>query len=452
VETRESAFIVSTSIRRLFRDSGILFLGSGLNAGTSLVQSIFVASSLGPEGLGIIAAALALPTLCAGLLGFRTSEALSAKYTAAAGTRNNGACARLLAGSLAADTVSAILTLLSCVLLSFAAWPLESLSPELSSLTVFYSGVFFLVPIINLGTAVLREQNRYALLSTVPVVASLVQLLWILIFAFQGGLSPLLVLVSYYVAQGAQALLLLGFAQRTLQLRFGLRLRNVLSALTDRSFLEERDFMAALRASYFSGSLTAIIKNGDSLLLGAFSGASDLGCYRIAKQLAGIVQIAGANLSAVIFQDFNHHWSRGESAEKLTRHVYRMLRLWGPVVVLGVLAGWLVAPVVVGRLYGADFTPAVYMFRILSVGLGVVTAFFWSQPLALSLGGWVLQSRVSLAAVAVFLALGVGLGSSLGASGVVIGVSASWATGTLLFVIFGLVKLRKLRRAATSQQ
>ncbi len=443
---------MTTSLRRLFRNSGILLLGAGLNAGISLVQSVLVAGILGPEGLGVVAGALALPTLCAGLLGFRTSEALSSLYTSRAAEGDSAACGRLLAGSLAADLVSALVTFACCALLYATSVFPKGLAGEGEFLTLLYCGVFLFLPFITLGTAILRESNRYKWLSIVPVLASLAQLMWVAFYAHFGTLTPLFVVLSYFVAQGCQALIFIVLGLRLVKFRVGVSAQDVISHLLRGSFFKERAFISVLRASYFSGSLTAIIKNGDLVLLGAISGSAEVGCYRIAKQLVGLLQTAGASLSGVVFQDFNHHWARGESAEKMLWHVRRMMRFWGPLVAGGVIAAWYAIPGVIDILYGGAFAPAVSHFRILIFGIGVVTAFFWSQPLALSLGGWGLQSRVSLVAVAVFLVIGVGLAESLGARGVVIGVSASWATGTLLFVIFGLTKLRRLSKVATSQR
>jgi O-antigen/teichoic acid export membrane protein len=114
----------------------------------------------------------------------------------------------------------------------------------------------------------------------------------------------------------------------------------------------------------------------DVLLIGYFRGATEVGYYKLARNLAGATGYAVGPLTTVAYADLTRHWSAGEVA-RFWHKVRRLAWQVGLPLGLAIGLGVLVLPEILTLLVGPAYTPAITVARILLAASACEAAFFW---------------------------------------------------------------------------
>lgn len=416
----------------MFQNAALLFAGNLSGAGVGFLQSVAVTKALGPSQFGIWGIVVSFCALIQMLLSFRTEEPLT-RFLVAFKTAGDDASLKLL---LAVATLANALTgLLSFAVIALGAFVLTRYAHLQGALPLYL--IYGTTVLFNFPNAawycVARDLGRFRSIAFIPNALSVVQLgVTLLLWALHG-----LTLVSFAwltlalaAANGALTTVLLN---RLLVEAYATPLRALpwRRALSDWRSLE--GFWSFMSANYLAGSVSALVKSSDMLILGYFAPSAEVGCYRLAKSLASVIQTVARSMSAVVYQQFNEA-IQARSGGALGQTLWRLNRLWLPLVTLGVLVAIGVSPVVFPLVYGQAFAAAVAPFQILSVGIGVSIGLFWSPSLVLALGRQDLYLYAQIVNAVLFAIASVLLVPPLGAVGTAISLSGAWAFGHLLSV------------------
>ena len=188
------------------------------------------------------------------------------------------------------------------------------------------------------------------------------------------------------------------------------------------------DFWRFLRAGFFTGSLSAMVKNADILILGHWRPAQEVGWYRLAKSLAGTLQAAAGVLSQTIFQDVSEWVERRQAHHALVMLQASTRKLLLPFLAVYLVAGaalWWLLPWV----YGRAFEPSRVLVLCLLLGTFVSSILFWVNPLLLALERFRAYVTILLATTCVTLVAQVALTPRYGAVGTALAVALAWAVG-----------------------
>ncbi|CAK0776449.1 conserved membrane hypothetical protein [Gammaproteobacteria bacterium] len=387
--------------RRLFARGSTLLGGSGAALGASFLQTILIARGLGPESFGVWAGIQAFCTVVATLVTFRTSEPVT-RYLVEYRTRNqtalpttpsdlpSSACGDprrvelLLGTAITVDAVTQILAIIAIIL--SAPWVAPILSGG-EGAVVFY-------PLVGIGLlrsvfdhtwfSVARDLGRYRTIATLNALFPALRLavtaaLWL------ADALTLATLAMLMMVTGIVQMLITGrYLQRAINSGYGIGI----TALFPSDLLQRQhqlsSFWSFMKATFLWSLFTALVKEGDILILGGLRPAEEVGWYRLAKNLISIAQQVADLLSQVIYQDFSEQVVACDGVA-LRRTIRFLAKTWLPVIVVMTLVSIGLAHWVIPFIFGSVYQPTAEIFSILLIGSGVVTMLFWVRPLALAL-------------------------------------------------------------------
>ncbi|MEI6558597.1 MAG: oligosaccharide flippase family protein [Rhodospirillaceae bacterium] len=416
------------SLRRLFTNGSYLFGGSAAAMVLALLQTLILARTLGPAEFGIWSGVQAYVLVAYSLCTFRTSEPVTRYLVEFRDRDDQGLMALLLGSALATETVTRVLALVVIALSvpwlagelpgGMAAVPLYMLIGTMQVCAVF-DQVWF---------SVARDLGRYRAIAVLNTAFPLMRV---------GGLGLLLALgqLSLFSAgwlmaiSGAlQAVITGGCLFAAMAEGYGLRLPALAGAGLLRRRHELDAFWGFMGATFLWSICSSAIKEADTLVLGFFRPAEEVGWYRLAKSLAATVMRVGEMLSQVIYQDFSELVVRRDLAE-VRRRVLVLCRTWLPVVSVGTLVGILVARPMIVLVFGAAFEPSVLPFQMLLLASGFVTMVFWVRPIVLALELYWYNFRITVVQGLLLLPLNVVMCQAYGMLGATATLALAWIAG-----------------------
>lgn len=436
-------------LRGLFLNSSSLFGNAIVGAGINFLQSILVTRALGPSDFGLWAIIAAAPSFVQMLLGFRTTEALNRALiqdVQAGGKLPPSAC---ISAGLGADLVSRLVAFLIVALGS--PWLVQNFTDgRVSPLLFSLYGLVILSGFADASiSAVLRHGERYLQLSVLSTIASFLTLIGVAGCYFLGAPINLNVLVwIYVVAYLLRFILIIAILRKVIQELYHASLRSIMPHQWIRYRKELKDFWQYMRFSFVSSSLTSIFKSCDILLLSLFSVPHEVGLYKLAKSLAALIGAFGNSMSTVEFQELARHVSTHDGEIPWSR-VRRITLVLMPLVILGILAGNLLAEPVITAIFGVAYTSAASSFCILLVSTGITITLFWAHPLSLVLRRFRSNLHVVSVCGVLSVVLITVLSPSLGALGASIGVGIGMA-GSSLGYLWACLNYERQRVAAKS--
>jgi O-antigen/teichoic acid export membrane protein len=119
----------------------------------------------------------------------------------------------------------------------------------------------------------------------------------------------------------------------------------------------------------------------DLLLLGYFRGPTEAGYYRLAKDLADVVEYVRIPLFSVSYAQLAK--ISGSGQRQAMRNAIRRLAFGGMLLGVAVLLGAALVPFVLPLLVGSRYSPAVLATQLLMVAAGITLPFFWLRALYL---------------------------------------------------------------------
>ncbi len=413
---------------RLLGGGAYLYAGGLGTSALALVQGIIVARALGPANYGIWGVALATCALTQALLGFRTTEPLTRYLVELRDDGRPATLVKLLHTAFLTDLATRTVAILVVVAVS----PLvaATVAGGADALPVYF--IVAATTVLSSADAVwycvVRDRREFRLLAGLPLAFTAFQVLAVAA-CWLGGWFDLVTLAIVYTAVAAVRFVAkLAHVVRLARSAYAIELVARPSVGGFRG--ELAGFWRFMGMTYVSSVISALVKNGDMLILGYFRPENEVGWYRLARNMASLIHNAASSLAEVAYQDLSELVAARRFA-RLRRELLRVTRVWVPLVLAGMCVAFLVAGPVIRFVYGDDYAASTRSFHIFILGVGVAMMLFWTRPLGLAME----KLRAHLAVVVVssvfFVLAGILLVPAFGQYGMAASMSGTWAVGHL---------------------
>jgi O-antigen/teichoic acid export membrane protein len=397
--------------------------------GTGFAQTWLATRVLGPSQFGGWALILSVSTLVSLFLSFRTSEALTSFWVEAA--EGPGRRGVVLSCAVYAEVATKALSVLVLVCAGPILLRATGADGSLLFAVICAALARFFGLIDPIWFSLLRHERRINDLAVQPIAIAALQLVLNLLAVALGFRGVASFAGSLFLAQAASAgwklLAVRGVAGRPLFGRDAILLSP--RQLRD-AWPETQAFWRMMSSGYLSSCLSSLVKEADGLLIGLLGGARDVGFYRLAKSLAGLLQTAAQSVSSLLFQQFAElHAARDPAG--LTRFVGRIAP---PLAITALVGGTTLALIIqplIAWLFGTKYLPALIPFRILLVGVAISSALVWVSPLLTMLRRMRDVVVLNLLTFVIFVAVLAVSIPAFGALAPAIALSAAWALGHL---------------------
>jgi O-antigen/teichoic acid export membrane protein len=368
-------------LRRVLRNSGYLLSANGLATGASMLQGALAARLVGVEGLGIVGLVTDFATNLNRLTSFRMGQ-LVVRYVGeyAAANDEERAAATFKAAGLIEIASSLVAVLLIVALAPLAATWLAD-APEATPLFRLY-GLAILANLMNESAiGLLQLSDRFGLLARITVGQSLFTLaLMVAAFASGGGMAEVVLVYTVGKASGAVASTTLAVMEA--RRRWGARWwRAPLPSLNTRW----REMARFATSTNLATTITLITRDSELLWLGLLSDPLQVGYYKIARAISGIVYLPVEPMISTTYREtaVEVHQRRWPNVRYLLRSGSLLAGAWSLAAVFGlaVFGPWLIRIV-----YTAEFLPSYPVMIVLLIGAAAVNIFYWNRSLLLLLG------------------------------------------------------------------
>jgi O-antigen/teichoic acid export membrane protein len=376
---------------RFTRDVSALFLAQVAILLSAVVQGVLVARWLGPRRLGVSALIVAYPGLVYAVLDAQSSDA-SVKYLGefAASSDTARALAMCKLGHLV-DAATSSAAFVAVILT--ASWASAHVVHDTTTagLLVLYAGALVIRSPSDTSSAMLTTLGRFGSLGWLQALSSVGRSAIVLILVGRGWGVPGVIWGT------AIALLFDGVAKAVVAHRAASRAWGAAWSTASLAPLKGRGREIGTFIAYSDvGTLVAlVVKQADSLILGYFRGATEVGYYGIARSFSGLVGYLVDPLQQAVFPRFARLW---DDLDQLARTARRYGTRIGISALVAVLATIPLVPLAIRLTTGPSYRPAAGATQVLLVSSAVWLGCFWLRPLYLSLGEvrlWVLVNSAS---------------------------------------------------------
>lgn len=371
--TREAQRVVH---HPLAKNSALLTLGSYISTVLSFITTMIVARSLGPANYGVIALAMAYPTLIWSFIGIK-SVSVIIRYIS--GFRAQGEWKALLGvaklGYGIDFLVSAICFLFVCLT---AGWINRHLYhiPHLEWFMAIYAFSFPFYSMVGTSKAIFSSWQRFNLLACFNVLEASIKLMLVATLLFlRFGLIGV-------IAANTLGHIIIGVSMSitaTCLLRkegIGLWWHGSVNQIS----LLRKELTGFLGWNYLLVTLNGFVEQLPLMLLGRFRGSEETGYYRLATNVKNIGSAFEGSMGGVVYPALSARWTSGER-ETLNRSIKRWI--WKGGLPVGFLEALLIPflPFAVPLVFGDGYKPAVLGVQILMGAAALRAPFFWLNSL-----------------------------------------------------------------------
>jgi O-antigen/teichoic acid export membrane protein len=364
-------------LRRVVRNSGYLIVGNALS---TMVQSILSGRLLGILGFGILGAAIEFATNINRLFSFRMGEIVVKYMGQFLAEDQRDRAAAVFKAAVLLETISSILAYLLIVLLAPLAATVILRDVALAPLISFYALAMLANFALESSTGFLQTVDRFRSQAIIGFIQSLLTA-GIILYAYLTHGTIWLVMGAYLTGKAFNGLGLAAYAFW--------RARQVLGAgwwrASFRLLPPPREFWTFAWSTNFSGTVTMVTRDSESVWISALAGPLAAGYYKTAKAVINLVTLPITPFITAAYPAINRSiaeraWAR---LRRLLRRLTVLSAAWTGAAALGliVLGRWLIT-----TFYGADFAPAYPAILLLLLGYGFANIFYWNRNLLLSFG------------------------------------------------------------------
>jgi O-antigen/teichoic acid export membrane protein len=350
----------------------LLTSGSYISTGLNLITAIIVTRSLGPADYGVVALAMAYPSLVWSFVGIK-SVSVTIRYIA--GFRAREEWKELLGVVKLGYGLDFLVSAICFLLVGLTAWWVSLYLyhiPHLEWLMAIYAFSFPFYSTAGTSRAILSSWQRFDLLAFFNVLEVSIKLI----------LSAALLFLGFgavgVIAANSLGHIIIGISMAvtaTCLLRkegIGLWWHGSMSQMG----LLRRELTGFLGWNYLLVTLNGFIEQLPLMLLGTFRGSEETGYYRLATNIKNIGSAFEGSMGGVVYPALSARWASGER-ETLNRSIKRwMLRGGLPASILeALLIPFL--PFAVPFAFGDGYKPAVLGMQILIGAAALRAPFFW---------------------------------------------------------------------------
>lgn len=428
---------------RILKNSGWLLSAKGLSLPMQVVQSVLIARLLGVAGFGMFGVIIAYVETARRLTSFRMNEVVIKFVTDAVVAHDTPRAAATMKAALGAEVGSSLVSF-AIVWATVPALGHYFLGDSSANVFVMVYSLSILIDcMLEPLTGALQVFDRFRVQAIADVIGKLASLCAVaVVFGMHGGM--LAVLIAYLAGNAVSTGLVVVFALREIAERFGARWwRTPLAVLRGRG----RELGGFALSTNLGGTLSLIVKDSELLWLGYFTTPAAAGLYKLAKSWIAMVVIPAAPLVKSFYPEIARAIAARELAKtkRLLRRGTALAAAWIVPVGVGFLA---VSPWMVPWLYGAEYRPAIAVFAILLLGMGISDILFWMRPTLLALGRPDVALRITALHTVLKVVLVVALvptGEAIAMAGITGGL---FILGSVIGSTFALIKLRRLDQPA----
>jgi O-antigen/teichoic acid export membrane protein len=363
---------------KFVRDVGLLAIANFVGAALNLAQGILIARWLDPELYGVAGLVMVYPALIYGLIDAR-SAAAAMKYFGtyhALGERLRALAVCKL--GYAMDVAAASLALVIVVLSAHMAARSIVHDPSVAGLMTVYGMSLFPRALVGMSNALLVALGRSPLIALIEMAGSSMRAILVIGLVLAGWQVEGVVWAN---AAAAAALGLCYVVPAWVLIRRACGasiMQGSLGSLKD----ERRQILAFFTYNNLHALISIIPQQIDSILLGYFRGATEVGYYRLAKNISSVVEHLRAPLFSVSYAQLARIWGLGQ--EQAFRRRARKMAFWvGVPSGLAVLSSAGLVPFALPILVGDNYSPAIGATQLLLLAAAVSLPFLWVRAIYL---------------------------------------------------------------------
>lgn len=405
------ARLLDLSRSRIARDSGVVAASQFGAAIAGFLTTLVGARMLGPIDYGVAVLIVTFPELILSMATVRSATITTKYLSTFIATREPAKGAAVCKLGYGIDFLAALLA--SCVvLLAILLFASASVPKQLEWLVAVYALSFLISSLGGTNGAILQSCGEFRWLGAVQLTNRILVLgvSFLVLHAGWGVTGFVLAAATGPVASGvfggvvAYALL----RKRGFPFWFTMSLDPVWGLL--------KELRSVLGWNYLAATWTGLLAQGPVLMLGWMRGPVEAGYYQLSATIANVASYPESAMAQVTYPVLSTRFATG-NLEGLRQTIRRWTIKGGLTAGGFVLAGLLLAPVVIPVIYGREYFAVAWITQLLLVGTAVSATFFWLNGFFYAAGRirlWTLAFGVYVVAVLAFGFPAISIGAALG--------------------------------------
>lgn len=366
--------------RRMVTNSGWILGSKGITLFLNLGQEILIARMLGVALYGVLGLVITFVVVVNRLTSFRMNEFVVKYVSDALENQQKGQAASVIKIALLAEACMSVLAFVIILLIAPLGNRIFVRVPGGEELIILYAFVVLGNSVIETTLGILHVFNQFKLQSVLGTIGRAIAL-GVLLGAYWMGASVNGVLIALMAGNFVTSALMLIVAWREVNKQLG---KGWWYASLSNLNGQWRSISRFTFSTNASTTLSLITKDSDLLWLGFFQNATQVGYFKLTMTMATLLFLPIKSLIQTIYPEI----SRLASAQKwqLFRSTLRRASWLAATYVVPLsLALFVLAPWLITVFYGAEFIPASKSLRIILIGIGFSSVFFWNRSALLAL-------------------------------------------------------------------
>lgn len=357
----------NTTTGRVLINAGWASAATPVTIGLGIIQTGFMARLIGPEGIGIIAILAATCSIVGCLVKLNNSNTATVFVTKALIEKNIEDARQILRYCYFVDLLTSVLAFCLVVIFSLVMPNLFNISSDYKLLQMIYGLTLVFQATYWTSHAMLRVENRFSWAFYQSLSLSALKLVGVAVLFYMNARikSVVVMLVGLSALDGLSLYILACIAMKPL-------FRGV-SVSGGAWWRVPKEIYKFQLLGYGSGAIKMIYNYLDVLLIGFLAHSYQVGLYRVASQLASLMDLICQPLMSSLGPEYSRLWFSGELL-RLKRLVLRMTFCLIMVSLAFYLILFLMSEVIIRIAFGNAFLLAGKPFLILAFASLLATA------------------------------------------------------------------------------
>ncbi|MFN8165972.1 MAG: oligosaccharide flippase family protein [Bacteroidia bacterium] len=380
----------------LIKNSGWVFFSNFFSTGLAFLRSVIIARGLGPGIFGTYAIVVSFVGLVQEFLNLNVGTAVI-KFGAAYHSENrNDKLLALTKGSVYVSLIMALISVIVIALLSFFSYSSFIDQPDLEWFIIAYAFAASITYVNSISKGLLRLYYKFRISSIIQMIMDVIETGAIAIAVFFYPKDLNVFFVAIIITRFLNGFICNLMSYYELRHELNPYINTPVKILEP----EKKSIFGFVFGNSLGNSLKTVISQGDVLLLGILSNASQVGFYSVAKKLAYSILTLTDPLVQSIYPQLSRLVAErkyGEVRQMLVK-ITTLAMIPGLVFLLITffLNHWIIVTV-----YGPEYEPASAAFYYFLIGAVLSSATFWTLPLVQSLG--IVRVRIKVYVLTILL-------------------------------------------------
>ena len=415
-------------------------MGSISIALIAFIQGIIVTRNLGPSQYGLLGVIMTYCGIIKTLLSYRTSEPLTHYMIQFKLNNKKSSLEILIKTSIIVDFITNLIAFTIIIIAAPIAAKYISGGKESIQIYRIYGTTVLFTFLDATWYSVARDLKFFKLLSILPAIFTLLKFLIVTFLFYIECLNLFWLIVIYLITRVGLFISIAFFLILNLKRNYQISIFKTNWNQCFKLNNELSGFWKFMNISYLSSIITPIIRQADILILGYYKTDSEVGIYRLAKNLVSIIQAFSGSLTSVIYQDINEIVISNKYMQ-LKKDLFNMSKIWIPTIVVGFILAVINANFLINLIYGSEFVNASLPFLFLLAGVSVAMSLFWTQPILLALKKFKEYLIINVTVGILFILSTLIFVPLYGCNASAVLLGLSWALGAIYMLIFILKEL-----------